>query len=128
MAAIKHSKQREAILSELRSRKDHPTAEDLYFTLKAQMPNLSLGTVYRNLNMLASDGVILKISFEGADRYDGNKELHYHFQCLECGRVTDVDMPTFDDINLKAQAYAKGRIDTHELIFSGVCDECLNAK
>ena len=128
MAAVKHSKQREAILAELRSRKDHPTAEDLYFTLKAQMPNLSLGTVYRNLNMLASDGVILKISFEGADRYDGNKELHYHFQCLECGRVTDVDMPTFDDINSKAQAYAKGRIDTHELIFSGVCDECLNAK
>ena len=127
MAALKHSKQRDAILTELRSRKDHPTAEDLYFTLKAEMPNLSLGTVYRNLNMLASDGVILKISFEGADRYDGNKELHYHFQCLECGRVTDVDMPTFDDINSKAQAYAKGRIDTHELIFSGVCDECLGA-
>lgn len=128
MAALKHSKQRDAILTELRSRKDHPTAEDLYFTLKAEMPNLSLGTVYRNLNMLASDGVILKISFEGADRYDGNKELHYHFQCLECGRVTDVDMPPFDDINSKAQAYANGRIDTHELIFSGVCDDCLNAK
>lgn len=89
---------------------------------------LSLGTVYRNLNMLASDGVILKISFEGADRYDGNKELHYHFQCLECGKVTDVDMPPFDDINSKAQAFAKGRIETHELIFNGVCDECLNAK
>ena len=122
MAAVKHSKQREAILAELRSRKDHPTAEDLYLTLKAEMPNLSLGTVYRNLNMLASDGVILKISFEGADRYDGNKELHYHFQCLECGCVTDVDMPPFNDI-----AYAKGRIDTHELIFSGVCDKCLKA-
>ena len=127
MATVKHSKQREAILAELCSRKDHPTAEDLYLTLKAEMPNLSLGTVYRNLNMLASDGVILKISFEGADRYDGNKELHYHFQCLECGCVTDVDMPPFNDINLKAQAYAKGRIDTHELIFSGVCDKCLKA-
>ena len=128
MAALKHSKQREAILAELRSRKDHPTAEDLYFTLKAEMPNLSLGTVYRNLNMLASDGVILKISFEGADRYDGNKELHYHFRCFECGRVTDVDMPPINDINSTAQAYAKGRIDTHELIFSGVCNECLDAK
>ncbi len=128
MAALKHSKQREAILAELRSRKDHPTAEDLYFTLKAEMPNLSLGTVYRNLNMLASDGVILKISFEGADRYDGNRELHYHFQCLECGKVTDVDMPPFNDINSKAQAFAKGQIETHELIFSGVCNECLNAK
>ena len=128
MAALKHSKQREAILAELRSRKDHPTAEDLYFTLKAEMPNLSLGTVYRNLNMLASDGVILKISFEGADRYDGNKELHYHSRCFECGRVTDVDMPPINDINSKAQAYAKGRIDTHELIFSGVCNECLDAK
>lgn len=128
MATVKHSRQREAILAELCSRKDHPTAEDLYLTLKAEMPNLSLGTVYRNLNMLASDGVILKISVEGADRYDGNKDLHYHFCCLKCGRVTDVDVPPFDDIDSKAQAYAKGRIDTHELIFIGECDDCLNAK
>lgn len=128
MSNVKHSKQRDAILKELRSRKDHPTAEDLYLTLKTEMPNLSLGTVYRNLNMLASDGVILKISFEGADRYDGNRDLHYHFRCVECGMVSDVDVPPFDDINSKAQAYAKGRIDTHELIFCGVCNECLDAK
>ena len=55
MAAVKHSRQREAILTELRSRKDHPTAEELYLSLKPHMPNLSLGTVYRNLNMLACD-------------------------------------------------------------------------
>ena len=128
MAAVKHSRQREAILTELRSRKDHPTAEELYLSLKPNLPNLSLGTVYRNLNMLACDGVILRISFKGADRFDGHKTLHYHFRCLECGKVYDIDMPTFDGINLKAQAFAKGHINSHELVFSGVCDECLGAK
>ena len=128
MPQVRKSRQRDAILQNLQQRCDHPTAMELYLSVRAEMPNLSLGTVYRNLNMLASDGVILKISFEGADRYDGNKELHYHFRCFECGRVTDVDMPPINDINSKAQAYAKGRIDTHELIFSGVCNECLDAK
>lgn len=126
MANTKHSRQRDAILDELRSRYDHPTAEELYLSLKQKMPNLSLGTVYRNLNMLAGDGVILRISFEGADRFDGNKELHYHFQCVNCGRVTDIDMPTFDEINQTAQKYSGGIIQTHELIFSGICEKCLS--
>lgn len=125
MANLKHSKQRDAILFELCSRKDHPTAEELYLSLKTTMPNLSLGTVYRNLSMLASDRKILKISLEGADRFDGNKELHYHFLCNQCGRVTDLEMPVFDNINSQAQVYTTGHIEAHELLFSGVCDECL---
>lgn len=128
MATTKHSKQREAILAELRSRKDHPTAEELYLTLKAEMPNLSLGTVYRNLSMLADDNIIMKICFEGADRFDGNNELHYHFRCLGCGKVSDIEMPTLYDINSTAQKYFSGQIDSHELIFSGRCEKCLSEK
>ena len=70
MAVTKHSKQRDAIISELCQRYDHPTAEELYLALKMKMPNLSLGTVYRNLNMLSEDGTIQKISVGRADHAD----------------------------------------------------------
>lgn len=125
MATVKHSRQRDAILTELKLRKDHPTAEEIYLSLKAEMPNLSLGTVYRNLNMLADDGVILKICSEGADRFDGNRELHYHFRCLKCGRVSDVEMPVLSEIDSLAQKYSTGRIESHELVFVGTCEKCL---
>ena len=88
----KYSRQREALLTELRSRKDHPTAEDLYLSLRAVLPNYSLGTVYRNLADLSSDGVIMKItSGYGPERYDGNVKPHGHFTCAKCGRVIDLD-------------------------------------
>lgn len=88
----KYSRQREALLTELRSRKDHPTAEDLYLSLRAILPNYSLGTVYRNLADLSADGVIMKItSGYGPERYDGNVKPHGHFTCTKCGRVIDLD-------------------------------------
>lgn len=127
MASVKHSRQRDAVLAELQSRMDHPTAEELYFSLKNEMPNLSLSTVYRNLNMLVSDGVIKKISLGNADRYDGCNTLHYHFLCLKCGKVNDIDMPPFDNINQNVQKYAKEQILSHEILFSGVCKECSEA-
>lgn len=125
MATVKHSRQRDAILTELKLRKDHPTAEEIYLSLKAEMPNLSLGTVYRNLNMLANDDVILKICSEGADRFDGNRELHYHFRCLKCSGVSDVEMPVLSEIDSLAQKYSTGRIEFHELVFVGTCEKCL---
>ena len=88
----KYSRQREALLTEIRSRKDHPTAEDLYFSLRAKMPNYSLGTVYRNLADLCQDGYIMKIvSGIGPERYDGCIKPHGHFTCTKCGRVSDID-------------------------------------
>ena len=88
----KYSRQREALLTELRSRKDNPTAEDLYLSLRAILPNYSLGTVYRNLADLSADGVIMKItSGYGPERYDGNIKPHGHFTCTKCGRVIDLD-------------------------------------
>ena len=77
------SKQREAILGNLRSRYDHPTAEMVYMDLKQSFPNLSLGTVYRNLAVLYEAGVILKVgaSLDGKERYDGHIQPHAHFFC-----------------------------------------------
>lgn len=101
----KYSRQREALLTELRSRKDHPTAEDLYLSLRAVLPNYSLGTVYRNLADLSADGVIMKItSGYGPERYDGNVKPHGHFTCTKCGRVIDLD------------GFYEGYIDTNTIM------------
>ena len=83
---LKRSKQRDAILSFLATRYDHPTAETVYLNIKEEFPNISLGTVYRNLNLLSEIGEIQKISSGvGPDRFDGNPAPHYHFLCKKCG-------------------------------------------
>ncbi len=125
MAAVKHSRQREAILNELCARYDHPTAEELYFALKASLPNLSLGTVYRNLNKLSEDGTIQKISISGADHFDGNAQNHYHMLCTECRKLFDVNYPVLEDIETKADGFTDGKITSHTITFIGVCNGCL---
>ena len=125
MTTSKFSRQREAILTQLRSRRDHPTAEELYLSLKPNMPNLSLGTVYRNLNLLAEEGIIMKISSDGADRFDATVKTHYHLQCTKCGRLFDLEMPPFEEIEKKAQSVADCKITSHQLNFIGVCRDCL---
>lgn len=89
---MKYSRQRAAILSFLRSRRDHPTAELVYSNVKAEFPNISLGTVYRNLNQLAEAGMIAKHSFGGVgiDHFDYNTSPHYHFVCSCCSAVIDL--------------------------------------
>jgi len=126
MPASKFSRQREAILEELRSRYDHPTAETLYLSLKQKIPNLSLGTVYRNLNLLSDEGIINKISSDGADRFDADKTTHYHLRCTECGGLFDIDFPIIEVINEKAESFADCKITSHELTFIGVCKNCLH--
>lgn len=127
MAGVKKSRQREALLKELQSSHDHPTAEELYLSLKKEIPNLSLGTVYRNLSLLDNEGEISKISSDGADRYDGNTMPHCHFSCTECGRVCDVIIPEgtlsiTDDIVKNID----GVVEKYTLNFFGICSECKN--
>lgn len=93
MKATRYSKQREAILDELRGRIDHPTADQVYYTLKNKHPELSLGTVYRNLGFLADKGDILKLDIgDGTYHYDGNIHPHVHFLCTDCQEIKDVDI------------------------------------
>lgn len=80
MTALKHSRQREAIKKYLMTTKEHPTADIVYLHVKKEFPNISLGTVYRNLNLLTDIGEALKIPApDGADRFDGNAAPHNHF-------------------------------------------------
>lgn len=87
----KYSRQRELILQSLRNRVDHPTAEMLYADLKTQMPEIGIATVYRNLSDLCEMGEIKKLKSQiGADRFDGNKEEHIHFECNKCHEIEDI--------------------------------------
>lgn len=93
MAALKYSRQRESIKEFLAARTDHPTADTVYTNLRKTFPNISLGTVYRNLSLLSDMGEIIKISTgDGADRFDGRTAPHNHFVCRQCHRVIDLDM------------------------------------
>jgi len=122
---IKYSRQREAIVKFLEGRKDHPTAEFIYRHIREDYPNISLGTVYRNLSLLEELGQVIKISCgDGNDHFDPNVDPHYHFICRECGSVLDIEMDSIDFINTLAEKNFGGRIDGHKAYFYGVCHQC----
>lgn len=126
MKTLKHSRQRECIKDCLMSRKDHPTAEMVYTSVREIFPNISLGTVYRNLTLLTEMGEIQKISGIGeSERFDGNPERHYHFCCQDCGCVSDIDMYPLDHINIIAAQNFGGHITGHAVTFTGICESCL---
>lgn len=126
---MKYSRQREAILAYLHSTKEHPTAEMVYTSIKQENPKLSLGTVYRNLNILAVSGEIQRLSCgDGTDHFDATTTPHSHFVCKGCGRVMDLDMPWISLMNDKFLSEIKdfdGEIYSHQVFFYGLCKKCL---
>lgn len=126
MKTLKYSRQRESIKTCLMQRKDHPTADALYTSIREQFPNISLGTVYRNLNLLVELGEIQKLACgDGVDHFDYDTSPHYHYVCRDCGKIYDIPMPVNEDMNTAAEKYASGSIDSHTIYFYGTCDECL---
>ncbi len=122
----KYSRQRECILKNLQSRRDHPTADMVYESVQVDEPNISLGTVYRNLSFLAENGQILKISTGiGPDHFDGFTEAHNHFVCRKCGRVLDLDYVADEKIIADASKNFNGEIEGYDLQFYGTCEDCL---
>lgn len=120
-----YSKQRELILNTLLECRSHPTAEDLYAMLKNEHPGLSLATVYRNLNQLAENGMILKIPVpRSADRFDGTLAAHHHMVCRECGKVVDVPQEITDGFPFGANNANGNVIEDFKIIFYGVCSLC----
>lgn len=126
MATLKHSKQREMIKDFLMSRKDHPTADVVYMNVRQQNPNISLGTVYRNLTLLADIGEIQRLRLgDGVDHFDADISKHYHFICGHCGKVIDLEMEDIDLVMGIAGQRFKGSITSHTTYFSGLCEDCL---
>lgn len=122
---MKYSRQREAIYQFLMNRTDHPTAETIYDGLRTDLPNISLGTVYRNLALLTETGQIQRLSGDSSDRFDPNPAPHYHFQCDVCGCVEDLPMTSMDSLNQLAQAHLGGKVRSHTLMFHGTCVHCI---
>ena len=122
---MRYSKQRELVMQTVQNLCDHPTAEEIYDAAVKDCPGLSLGTVYRNLGILAEQGLIRKIGAQGdADRFDGNMEPHSHVQCRECGRLEDVFLSYDAQMDEKAQEVTGFQIKEHSVIFSGICPQC----
>lgn len=118
------TRQKKVIIEVLRSTKCHPTADWIYEEAKKQIPDLSLGTVYRNLNLLKEMGEIMELNYGSTfSRFDGNPKNHYHFHCQECGKIFDLDL--VPDPRLVGGGVIDGHeIKTHRLEFYGVCAEC----
>ncbi|MDY3919925.1 MAG: transcriptional repressor [Candidatus Limivivens sp.] len=126
MAALKYSKQRESIKQFLQSRTDHPTADTIYLNIRETFPNISLGTVYRNLSLLTELGEVVKITTDGgADHFDGITTPHHHFICTRCHSVSDLRyMENIDYILDAAQKAAPGEVQSYVAHFYGICEEC----
>ena len=128
MATLKYSRQREAIKSYLMSTKEHPTADMVYNKIREEYPNISLGTVYRNLALLVELGEAVKVpSLDGCDHFDGDISRHYHFVCTECGSIIDLDEQAIGDLaelHERANRNFGGSIEGSSVYFYGKCEHC----
>lgn len=122
---MKYSRQREIIKNIVTQNKLHPTADEVYIMLKPDNPNLSLGTVYRNLNSLTQAGVMTKLHIpNGSDRFDGNIDEHYHVICNNCGAIFDVEYSLLSDLDKKIEENTGMIIVSHQLLVNGICKRC----
>jgi Fur family ferric uptake transcriptional regulator len=121
----RQTRQRQIILEELRRSHSHPTAAELHEAVRQRLPRISLGTVYRNLELLASAGRIRKLPLSGETmRYDGDLGSHYHIRCVECGKIDDVEIPALDIDSALLDSSDGYEILGHRLEFIGVCQSC----
>ena len=120
------TRQRNVILEELRKVDTHPSADEVYQMVRKRLPRISLGTVYRNLEILSQAGLIQKLELGGTlKRFDGNSAHHYHLRCIHCERVhdapVDIDVAVDHDL-VNATDF---RITGHNLELIGICPDCL---
>ena len=119
--------QRRIILDELQKSRKHLTADELYLKVREIMPRISLGTVYRNLEVLSDMGSVLKLDFLGSQRrFDGKSDTHHHIVCSECGRIDDVELHEIIPPVIP-EAGIHGFTDiTCTLFYTGICPDCAN--
>ncbi len=122
---IRLTTQRQIILEELSKVKTHPTASELYDLVRKRLPHIGLGTVYRNLELMADSGMILKIEVSGTQkRFDATTKAHYHIRCSVCGKVDDIDVPVINELVSQAAKTTNYLILGHHIEFTGICNAC----
>lgn len=126
-SGVKITPQRLAVYRELISRKDHPSAEDIYSTLKEKMPGISLPTIYRTLNFLEEKGLIMRVPTIGDKiRYDGEIKPHSHFICKSCNKIFDLEEEAaFEKKKLEEMGFHSEKCI---LVCFGLCPECSSSE
>jgi len=126
-ASTKQFRKRNAILSYLRGVTTHPSAEMVFTDLKQQIPDLSMGTVYRNLSLFKQQGLVSSVAtVKGVERFDGNTDPHVHFICSDCDAVIDLmDMQVPESLKQVAEKCCGGQVESCSLSFTGQCQYCL---
>lgn len=123
---MRYSRQRSVILEELKLRTDHPAADQIYLAVKKRLPDISMGTIYRNLEQLVAEGIIRELNYgRGQKRFDPNHEPHIHFRCLKCNLIEDmpfnISIPYPDTMH----PWSKNRkITGSRLEYQGYCPHC----
>ncbi|MFC1619043.1 Fur family transcriptional regulator [Candidatus Neomarinimicrobiota bacterium] len=120
---MRYSKQRNNILEVLRRTESHPTAEWIFKNVRRMVPNISLGTVYRNLNQLADGNLIQRIYDDGFVRYDGNMTRHDHFRCGQCQKIFDIDIP-LEGVEEFIARDERFNANDYSIEIIGECTEC----
>ena len=124
-AKRRSTRQRRVILAELRSARTHPTAAELHRQVRKRLPRISLGTVYRNLEVLCEDGLARKLFLAGADaRYDGLTDAHDHLRCTGCGTLQDFPGGSRDVRPALPREAAGFLIQGYRLEYHGLCAAC----
>ena len=119
------SKQKEAILKVVKGTNSHPAADWVYERVREDIPNISLGTVYRDLKLLKQEGEISEVGFvDTLSRFDGNTRNHYHFRCEQCGYIFDVDEPVNEELDKRIAQKLGFKVSCHKLELYGLCKEC----
>jgi Fur family ferric uptake transcriptional regulator len=119
------TKQRRVILEEVRRINDHPAADEIYDRVRKRLPRVSLGTVYRNLDVLCEMGLIQRLELSGTTkRFDGIPQKHYHIRCVCCGRVDDAPIAPMNELEDDLYGTTVFEIIGHNLEFTGLCPQC----
>lgn len=123
---IRMTTQRLAILEVLAIESTHPTAYEIYDAVKADFPNMSIATIYNNLNFFKEAGILIEMPFEeGSSRFDLTETRHYHAICSLCGKIVDFDYPKLKGINNYVDKEANFKVDDYTLSVTGQCSECV---
>lgn len=123
---MKYSRKRDKILEYVKSVNSHPTAETIYTEIRKKNPNISLGTVYRNLDKLVNDKEIIRLKIANAkDRFDGDTIIHYHAICNSCHKVFDIpNLQSLQNVDNEVSSILGCEVLSHDLIFNTICSDC----
>jgi Fur family peroxide stress response transcriptional regulator len=121
----RQTKQREAILKLLRGGYCHLTADQIYDKVRKEIPNISKGTVYRNLKVLREMGLVSELNLnDTVSRFEAKRDSHYHFRCERCGLVFDVGEPINKELDRRIAKRTGFKISYHQIEFRGLCHDC----